>query len=374
MRFSLFNIPVTVQPTFWLFILFTSMNSSTNPKWMLLIAAIFGGSLLIHELGHAFAARKFGRNPEITIEAFGGYTSYSGLDLEEGKSFAITLAGPLFTALLIGIPYYLLNTELFSSYWPKVFCHVLMRLNIYWLCINLAPLQPLDGGKLVNFLLRKYFGERGEVLSLHLGTITAILGVLYFTLHGNYIFAFLFGFYGMQNFQATAAYTRSRRSISPFTLLDQAIRLSAEEEFEKAHIIFKKLIQSKDDYIRNHAIEGLARLLERQGKEKEAYDLFLKGDLAKMQKGNQLFLKLAYTQRQFDTITKHATRCYEIFPSFEIALLNAKAFAQTGNLELAQGWLNTARQFEESHEMDWEKISADPAFSNLKESFLTSKL
>lgn len=365
MRLQLFKIPITVHPTYWLFLLYCSLNAKAEPIQMLLVALILTSSLLFHELGHAFAALKFGKTPEITLEAFGGYTSYLGSGLEEKKQFIITLSGPLFTALLIGFSYYLLKSHFFSSYWPNFFCYVSMHLNTYWLIVNLAPLQPLDGGKMTNYLLRKYWGAKGEWFALHLGNLTALAGVSYFFFNGQYAFALIFGYYGLKNFQASRAHTPPRPSSSPFAQLNQAIHLSMEEEFEKAHKIFKKLICSQDEYIRNHALESLAVMLEKQGKEKEAYEILLKKDTPHSSKSYPLFLKLAYSQRHYQTVIQHAGACYELSPSLETALINAKAYANSENQELAQGWLHTARQFEEARQMNWEKILSDPVFAGL---------
>lgn len=372
MQFRLFNIPITVRSSFWIFLLLYCFDASSDPGRMILIALIMGGSLLIHELGHAFAARKFGKNPEITIEAFGGYTSYSGFGLDEKKEFAITLAGPLFTALLIVFPYYFLKNHFFASFWPNYFSYVLMKLNFYWLLVNLAPLQPLDGGKMVGYFLRRYFGERGDSLSIYLGNAAALAGIAYFLFQGSYAFAMLFALYGMKNFQAGRLQSRFKEPTSPFTLLNQAINLSAKEEFGEAERIFKKLSRSKDDYIRNLAIENLAILIDRQSRVKEAYDLLLKGDIAKMRKGSELFLKLAYSAKHYETITERANACYQAFPTLEVALINAKAFAQTKHLELARGWLHTAKQFEEAQKIDWENELSDPALHELRE-FCESK-
>lgn len=356
MQFRLFNIPITVHLSFWFFLLFYSANPGVHPVKIALIAIIMAGSLLFHELGHALAAVKFGKKPEITMEAFGGYTSYCSSHLDGAKHFVITLCGPLFTALLIGLGYFFLKSHLFSTYWPNFFCYALMHLNIYWLLINLSPLQPLDGGKLAGYLFQKYWGPRGEWLALHLGNLTALAGIGYFLWSNNFVFALLFAFYGLKNFQASQAHSFSKKDSNSFTLLNEAMHLSEEDELEKAQKILKKLIRSQDDYIRNHALEERAIILEKQGNEKEAYALFLQIDLAKMTKGCLPFMKLAYRNQHYQTIAGNAHTCYQICPSLETALLNAKAFTHLGNTDLAEGWLNTAKQFESFSESESSSI------------------
>ncbi len=170
---------------------------------MFILALVFFSSLLFHEYGHALTAQKFGRTPEITLEGFGGHASYDGRGLSDREHVLITLAGPLFTAVLIGISYYLLRCQIFAGSPVNIFLYYIMQLNMYWLLVNLAPLHPLDGGKISEYFFRKWVGsERGYRWNLMLGNITALFGICYFLLNNNFMFAYLFMFYGWGNLQA----------------------------------------------------------------------------------------------------------------------------------------------------------------------------
>ena len=72
LRFSVLGIPVRVHPTFWFIGL---LLGSATPQ--LSLVAIWIGclflSILVHELGHALAARSFGWPPDIVLHGFGGY-------------------------------------------------------------------------------------------------------------------------------------------------------------------------------------------------------------------------------------------------------------------------------------------------------------
>ncbi len=366
MGFSLFNIPVLIQPTFWIFLLLFSYDPGGVVPKMCVLATVFMGSLLFHELGHGLAAKKFGCSPKITLESFGGYTSYSSRGLSDWQQCMITLAGPLFTALLIGLSRYLLKMHVFQEVWLVSFLYYTMQLNIYWLIVNLAPLEPLDGGKIAAYLLRRVFGEeRGEWARLALGNVTAVCGAAYFFITGSYVFAWIFLFYGFQNLQQWQKVYR-KKSVSSFSQYQEAIRLAEEGDREKARDLLEKLSKSKDPYIRNHSTESLIQLLEENGKQKEAFSLLKTCQVEELAKGKWLLCKLAYFEKNYELIAKHAREIYELHPTFETALLNAKVFAHLKDPSYSAGWLQTALQFPERETLSLEMILADSAFDSVK--------
>jgi Zn-dependent protease len=374
MSFKFLNIPVFIRPTFWLLLLIFSFDPHRTPLQMLLLAFVLSFSLLFHEYGHALAARKFGRDPEITLEDFGGYAAYDGRGLSENQHCIITLCGPLFTGLLIVIPYYLLAN--YISPFPVLndFLYYTMRLNIYWLIVNLAPLSPLDGGKIAEYLLKKWLGvEKGYRFSLILGNITALVGGLYFLFFANYLFAYLFLFHGWRNFQIYKS-TSSKQKPSAFSLYNQALEALDNKENEKAKSLLIKLSKSKDDYFKVRSVERLADLLERSGSSKEAYKMLSKIDPTKLNAGKWLLCKLAYSQGNYSLAETFSREIYDLRPTFETALLNAKTYAQLKNPTYSLGWLKTALQFEEAQTLSLSDLLADPAFALLRDHPETQKI
>jgi tetratricopeptide (TPR) repeat protein len=307
-----------------------------------LLAVIFFVSLLVHEYGHALAVRKFGKEAEVTLEGIGGFTSYDPRGLSEGQSFVVTLCGPLFTGLLVGVGYYLFKMGPSEM---RFFSYCLMKLNICWLAVNLAPLVPLDGGRMALFALRRWLGyERGERVTLWIGNITAAVGMLYFLMGENYLFAGLFLFHGWKNYQIFQA---GKREQNEFELYNEAVLLLGKEEFERAKGLFEKLMRSKDEYIRVRASLGLANVLEKMGKVGKAIETLEKAEIQKIEKGEVLLCKLAYQGGNYALVEKLSIPLYEKYPTFEVALLNAKAFAGLGNGAFAAAWLETALLFGE---------------------------
>lgn len=368
MQFKFLNIPVNIGSTFWVFLLVFCFQSDLTAFQMLLLAFIVFFSLLVHEYGHALAAKKFRQNPEITLEGMGGFAAYEGKGVSEKEHFIITLCGPLFTALLIGISFMLLKNQVAKSYSFYYFLYWTKTLNTYWLIVNLAPLHPLDGGKITEYFLKKWLGaKKGYGLTLMLGNIAAVAGTIYFLLNGSYMFAYIFLFHGWKNFQHYKLEKRDRNPPS-FVLYQQALRALSEKKTLEAKETFKKLIKSKDPYIKARAVEGLAETLLQEGKEKEAYKILLQADPATLTQGKWLLCKLAYNEKNYSLFNAFSKDAYEIKPTFETALLNAKAFSQLQDTFYGSGWLKTALQFPDASHTSLDEILDDPAFDPIRSS------
>src|SRR5690606_34069820 len=68
-----------------------------------LVAAVAFLSVLVHELGHAFAGRAFGLKASITLHMMGGATLFMpGTQLSRGRDILVSAAGP-FAGLALGV-------------------------------------------------------------------------------------------------------------------------------------------------------------------------------------------------------------------------------------------------------------------------------
>jgi Zn-dependent protease len=111
--------------------------------------AILFGVLLVHELGHALAMKAFGyRNLQILfIPFFGAVASGSKRNVPPWQEIAVLLAGPL--------PGIVAGTLLLATLSPDA--SPLLH-NVAWSMlilnyINLLPIMPLDGGRILNVAL-----------------------------------------------------------------------------------------------------------------------------------------------------------------------------------------------------------------------------
>lgn len=179
LRFGLFGFQIHIQPGFWLFSLLLVGLWRHNLADSLLFMAIVFVSILVHELGHAFAARRAGLTPVIVIHAFGGITRWIPLDpLTRGRAIAIAMAGPaagiLVAALSAGALIWLprLAPQLGT---PRLglFLTTLGQLNGLWSVLNLLPMLPFDGGQILAQLLGPKRRMMAARISLVVGLIAA---------------------------------------------------------------------------------------------------------------------------------------------------------------------------------------------------------
>jgi stage IV sporulation protein FB len=156
-QFSLFNIPVRVLPWFWLTLVFIGgAGADTKSTIINLLLFILAGfiSILVHELGHALTAKHFGKRVEIVLQAFGGYAAYSGGGrLSRFQSFLITAAGPAIQILLGAAVLALVILVDGMSPYGKYFFVKLCEISFLWAVLNLIPVLPMDGGRIMETIL-----------------------------------------------------------------------------------------------------------------------------------------------------------------------------------------------------------------------------
>ena len=116
-------------------------------------ALLFFTSLLLHELGHAFQARREGMEIDgITLWLFGGVAQFRGMFPTAGAEFRIAIAGPLVSLLLgagfVGIAVALNGVEELDG-----IAAWLGYINLALLVFNLLPALPLDGGRILRSAL-----------------------------------------------------------------------------------------------------------------------------------------------------------------------------------------------------------------------------
>lgn len=211
LRFGLFGFPVRIAPSFWIVALI--LGGDTDPASALVWVGAVLVSILVHELGHAFVQRAFGGRSEIVLYSFGGYAAAIGVRAGWWRSVLISLAGPGAGFLLYG----LLKLLTWRFGYPPTlagfqFVASLEHINLWWGVLNLAPIWPLDGGKVARELL--VLGMKpstGIVLSLQLSIACAVALALYrFSVTGTFWSLLLFGMLAVENYQALQRYRQSR--------------------------------------------------------------------------------------------------------------------------------------------------------------------
>src|SRR5215218_389432 len=140
-------------------------------------AASFFGSILLHEMGHALAARREGIEVAgIDLFLFGGVMKMSRETDSPGAEFRVAVAGPVVTLALIalaaGAALLIAGVDSFRDAASlsasadaspvEVVVSLLVSMNMVLLVFNLVPAFPLDGGRIARAAAWKLTGDRNR--------------------------------------------------------------------------------------------------------------------------------------------------------------------------------------------------------------------
>ncbi len=196
------GIPVLVHWTFFILLAFFGYSAWSESQDLLValrgtvfVVALFG-CVVLHELGHALAARRFGiATADITLLPFGGVARLKRIPEKPGQELVVALAGPLVnlviagTLLLLGARIAAPTGEQTSTltatiarvgFWPT-----LLLVNLWLFFFNLLPAFPMDGGRVLRALLAlrmdyaratRRAASVGQLLAIGLGLLGLTAG------------------------------------------------------------------------------------------------------------------------------------------------------------------------------------------------------
>ncbi len=159
------GIEVRIHFTFLLFLAWIGFEhyrqggSAAAIEGVLFIVLLFS-CVLLHEFGHALAARAFGiRTPDITLLPIGGVARLQRMPDKPWQELIVAVAGPavnvvLALLLFLGVGPKVDFSDLEQLQSPQV--GMLSRLatfNIWMMLFNLIPAFPMDGGRVLRSLL-----------------------------------------------------------------------------------------------------------------------------------------------------------------------------------------------------------------------------
>ena len=212
LRFRLLGIPHEVTPFFWLGSALLSGYLTRGGENAVLLVVVWVLCVLVsivaHELGHALAARRYGVQPFVVLQQFGGLTYLPGATLSRWQHIVVSLAGPAAGGamyLAVHTVRHLLRTfgvddVLYDPGQTGLIVQTaiknLLYINGVWTLFNLLPIQPLDGGQVLGATL----GPRWTVVTRAIGGVCATACCLWALQAERLYTAFFLGYFAYANF------------------------------------------------------------------------------------------------------------------------------------------------------------------------------
>lgn len=183
------------------------LHAANSTDILLVLVFVFAGflSIMIHELGHALTIRKYGLPAAITLQAFGGYASFTSGKLDRKQSFVVTAAGPALQ-FAFGVLLIILAPNIAipdgSLFLP--FLRDLIWVSIAWSILNCLPVYPMDGGQMMAAILGPNKQHYVHLISSIVAVAVGIAGYLYLGTILLPIFMALFAWQNWQSYQASS--------------------------------------------------------------------------------------------------------------------------------------------------------------------------
>jgi stage IV sporulation protein FB len=165
---------------------------------VLFIIAVFA-CVVLHELGHAIAARRYGiTTPDITLLPIGGLARLSRIPEKPGEEIVIAIAGPLVNVVIAAVLILILGARFDPATMGDIeqsapgFLTRLAAVNIWLVLFNLIPAFPMDGGRVLRALLAFRMGRRRATeLAARIGQGLAFFFGFWGLMSGNVLLVFI---------------------------------------------------------------------------------------------------------------------------------------------------------------------------------------
>ncbi len=258
------GIQIKVHATFVLALIWGAFlwggNSISGIWYGVLLTLVLFGVVLLHELGHSLAARRYGIPVhDIVLLPIGGVARLSRMPDKPAQELVVALAGPAVNlaflavrapAVLLGVVPNLLSggvAALPDLRTPGLanFAVFLLAINASLLAFNMIPAFPLDGGRVLRALLAMRLPyARATGVAASIGRGLAILFGLYGLLTFNFTLSLiaLFIFFGAGAEGQEALYRETLKRLKVTELLDPgAPTIMADAP---VHVAYERMLRS----------------------------------------------------------------------------------------------------------------------------------
>ncbi|MDB6081777.1 MAG: hypothetical protein JWO53_1049 [Chlamydiia bacterium] len=340
---------ITILPSFWVSAFLLAFLSTSSPLGIFFWVGVIFVSVLVHESGHAVVSRFWKQPVRIELGAFGGATIREGVaHLAPLKEFLIVMMGPLFGFAFAVFAW------LFSFFLPALppVAHeslmLISRANIFWSLLNLCPVFPLDGGRMMAIIFENIFGKKGlqasYIFSALFGLFLAIFCIGYNQVFPGVLFL-MFAFESFRGFQDTK-----------FLVYDDADKKiidemqNAEDEWlakhpEQAISRLENLCLTADNKaIALQAVEQLGNYLLLTEQPKRACYWLQPNEKVLSPQGLQLLQMAFYRSQEYLQALRVGEKAFLETSNAECALINAFSATYLHKVAAAVNWLQSVKR------------------------------
>jgi Zn-dependent protease len=207
------------------------LSHGTYLGMAIVAAVLFLASVLLHELGHSWVARREGIEVDsITLWLFGGVSQFKSRYQTAGAEFRVAVTGPL-VSIALGILFVLIALAGPPSAVDGVAAW-LGYINLILGVFNLIPASPLDGGRVLHAALWRAKGDSAwatrvaSEVGQGFGYLLVAFGLAGFFFQGSFSGAWLafVGWFLLQGARSEARYAATEQALRGLRVRDLMVR------------------------------------------------------------------------------------------------------------------------------------------------------
>lgn len=339
------KIPLSIHPSFWFLAFFIGYVNSSEPLQILFWIFVVLLSVIVHELGHALTGLYWGQTVRIDLTAFGGLTSFEkGPKLSPLREFLSILMGPLAGFLLAAFAYVIWTQTMIEALYSIVL------VNMIWSMLNLLPVHPLDGGKLMTIVFENFFGHTGLRFSYFLSGLFAIVFGLTFMVARSLLVSSLFLLFAFDSFRAWKQAKFKGSTDVENRVTEEIDKAIGEWLSEKPNDAIQRLetLCDKSQTMSDadmEAIERLSHYLIMVKQPKKAFQRLEKVKDRLSIEGLALLQLASFESGEYEEALRAGEKIYvEGAGTSDCALINAFCAAHLQKAEVAVNWLKSVQK------------------------------
>jgi Zn-dependent protease/CBS domain-containing protein len=250
--FRVSGIPIRFHFTFLILAAILIFGRFLGTYQVIKVGGLFA-SVLLHELGHALTALRFGVGiVSITMYPIGGVARLASQPTP-WQELWITIMGPVVNLVIAGALYAVQQADLAGGQWREVVSFLITG-NIILFLFNMLPAFPMDGGRLLRAVIALSSNElKATRIASGVGQVVAVLMAIFGLFSGHILLLFIafLVFVGAQQERlavesktfatgvpVSAAMVRDYRTLSHGSTIGEAAQLlldTTQQEFPVLH-------------------------------------------------------------------------------------------------------------------------------------------